>query len=201
MWSLLSRNVRTIIVLTLGFLVTAVASLAMELVTGEGKPAWQLVSLAAAAISTVVIPAMEAAWPTVWRYIPLLNAKVFPDLNGTWEGKVYPTAHDERVVSVRIRQTLFDVFVSMKSAEAESKSVRASFEIDRSAHKARIWYAYEARPNPELLPANPRHDGMACLEVDLDGPYTELSGRYFTERGTLGKIALSRAPTRVSAGG
>jgi len=94
-------------------------------------------------------------------------------------------------------QGLFDVTVTLASDQLESYSTRAVVEVDPRAHKFRICYAYDGRPPPALAKVNPRHEGAACLEIDPVRARQTLTGRYFTDRGTVGSLALTRRSTEI----
>ncbi|MBX3427949.1 MAG: hypothetical protein KF779_00045 [Hyphomonadaceae bacterium] len=194
MWSLVPRSVQIMIVVALGVIATTIAAAMSAWFTGEARPQLWFVSLAATIITIIIIPLAQVLWRPVWRLVPILNRWLFPDLNGTWDGEAVPVddGAPRRPVTVWIRQGLFDVTVTLQSDQLESHSTRAVVEIDRRAHKVRIWYGYEGRPPPELAKENPRHDGAACLEMDPERDRDALTGRYFTDRGTAGSIALTR---------
>lgn len=199
MWNLVPRSLQIMIVVALGAIVTSITTTVSLWLKGEAQPQLAYVSLAATTITILVIPLAEVLWRTLWRVFPALNRWLFPDLNGTWVGEAVPVGQGapRRPITVWIRQGLFDVTVTLQSDQLDSHSTRAVVEIDRRAHKVRIWYGYEGRPPPALAKENPRHDGAACLEADLERGGDELTGRYFTDRGTAGSLVLTRRSHQI----
>jgi hypothetical protein len=106
-------------------------------------------------------------------------------------------APPHRRVSVWFKQGLFEVTVTLKSEQLESCSTRAVVEIDRRAHKVRIWYGYKGRPPPELAKEYPQCDGAACFEIDPEIDGDALTGRYFTDRDTVGHMTLVRSSHQI----
>lgn len=204
MWSLVPRGTQILTVAALGVIGTALASVVSELLTGTARPNILYVSGVATVTTLLIIPLSNFVWRPVWRAVPKLNEWLFPDLNGTWTGEAIPAGADgatgeARSVTVWIRQNLFGVTVTLKTDQAESISTRASVEADRGAGRFRIRYSYDAKPLPELDAVNPRHSGAAWLEVQTERGPDNLTGQYFTDRGTKGRLALSRQSPNFEA--
>lgn len=187
MWSLVPRGTQLLIVVALGVIATSVAAGLSKLLTGTARPDILYVSAVATAITLVIIPAVQACWRPIWRLAPRLNDLLFPDLNGTWTGEATPageggTTGEALPVTVWIRQDLFKVTVTLQTDQASSTSVRSSVEADRAVGRFR-----------------PRHEGAACLEVHTEGGRDKLNGHYFTDRGTKGRLSLTRRSTQMKA--
>lgn len=201
-WSLVPRHLQIMIVVALGAIATTIAATLSAWLSGEVRPQILYVSVAATLITIIIIPLAQTLWRPLWRVVPALNRWLFPDLNGTWTGEAQPVSNGDtpaqsRPVTVWIRQGLFDVTVTLASDQLESHSTRAVVEVDPRAHKFRIWYAYDGRPPPELAKVNPRHEGAACLEIDPERDRQTLTGRYFTDRGTVGSLSLTRRSIKI----
>lgn len=202
MWSLVPRTTQILIIVALGIVSATLAAWLVGAITGRDQAPYFFIAIAASAISFLFIPLAEITWRHLWRATPALNRMLFPDLNGTWAGEAVPAVNGDgvgepRPVTVWIRQGLFGVTVSLESDQLASHSTRAVVEVDRQAHTFRIRYAYDGRPPPELAKTNPRHEGVACLEIDPARAANVLTGRYFTDRHTAGRLSLKRRSRRI----
>lgn len=197
MWSLVPRHLQIIIVVALGVIGTTIAANISAWIVGDARPHIWFVSIAATMITIIIIPVVQLLWRLLWRAAPPLNRWLFPDLNGTWTGEAVPIEGPARPITVWLRQGLFDITVTLQSDQLESHSTRALAEHDRKAHRFRIWYGYDGRPPPELAKTNPRHEGLACLEIDPETDRERLNGRYFTDRGTAGRLVLTRRSGQI----
>lgn len=204
MWNLVPRSTQILVVVALGLVSASLAAWLIEVVQHQERPPILFISLAATSISLLIVPLAQILWRPLWRLIPALNRWACPDLNGTWRGEAIPAVGgidkgEARPATVTIRQGLLDVTVSLVTDQLESHTIRATVELDRAAHKFRIRYAYDGRPPPNLAKVNPRHEGAACLEADLNGKSDVLVGRYFTDRGTNGSLVLKRVTEKSKA--
>lgn len=202
MWSILPRRTQLLIIVALGVIGSSLAAAAFRFFLSEQRPPLFFVAFAASFITLCIIPVVQWLWRPTWKFLPEMNRWFFPDLNGTWEGNAMPANPNggedpPRPVVVHIRQTLFDIHVSRKTDQLASRSTRALVERDQRTRQFRIWYQYEGRPPPHLDKHNPRHEGSASLEIDFDGPPNNLSGRYFTDRRTVGRLELTRKSPNI----
>lgn len=204
MWSLVPRPTQILVVVALGIVSASAAAWIADFAFGQDRAPVFFISIAATTITLLFIPLAQVLWRPLWRLTPAFRRR-FPDLNGRWIGEAIPVSPEggtgeTRPATIIIRQGLFDVAVSLTTDQLESHTIRGMLELDPKAHKLRIRYAYDGRPPPELAKANPRHEGAACLEVDLDGDASTLTGRYFTDRATRGTLEFRRerkaAPAR-----
>lgn len=200
MWGLLPRNFRLSLIVSVAIVGSMGISGIVGVITGDARPAYQYVS-AVVFLFTVLTVTAERIWRPLWRRFPILGKYWFPDLNGTWMGtldsswKANPTdpALPPIPVTLQIKQGLFDITVRGKTGESSWNSLRCFVEADKSARVFRLSYIYHNHPEATLVARSQRHDGTACLEIEMNEPLIMLKGRYYTERRTAGDFTLTRS--------
>lgn len=208
MWSLLPRQAQVGIIVFVTLLVATSLGPLFCTATGRSMSLIRLTSPIALLIGMGFTTVVGLTWRWLWRKIPALGRRVFPDLNGRWEGTLHSNWTDPvrgaviRPVpaTVKIYQGLFSVVVRMKTSEATSVSTRAFLVPFREAGLFRIWYAYDNRPNAQVRARSHPHEGVAHLDLELAAPGW-LAGRYYTDRGTMGDLELSLANTNPDSAG
>ncbi|MBD2005374.1 MULTISPECIES: hypothetical protein [Cyanophyceae] len=129
-------------------------------------------------------------WRLLWKLIPILSEIYFPDINGIWEGKlIFDTGLEEEQLKakVRIKQNLFNININLCSTTSKSYTLVAYPTLEAGNHK--LYYVYHNTPKK---PEYPEYKGTAILSVKLEAKPMELSGQYYTIRGTKGRIELER---------
>lgn len=123
----------------------------------------------------------------------------FPNLSGTWSGKVIPNnvnpetteVYNPVDISVEIKQTFLNIYVKVHSQEMESSSYSASFIINHEENKKRLCYSYLSKPRSNIRARSPIHDGTALLSIK-GKKEDELKGEYWTNRKSIGEIYLKK---------
>ncbi len=129
-------------------------------------------------------------WRWIWKVIPVLSEIYFPDINGIWQGKIIfnrGLEDEELDAKVRIKQNLWQINMDLCSTTSKSYALVAYPTLEAGNHK--LYYMYQNTPK------NPKFDeykGTAILSVKLEAKPMELSGQYYTIRGTRGRIELKR---------
>jgi hypothetical protein len=133
-----------------------------------------------------------------WRWELLQGWLVpFPDLNGTWEGKVQTTWKDPEGKTpgpipaiLTIRQTFGHISCVMRTAEMVGYSYAEDFCIDSDKQIRQLCYSYTSKPAVTLRGRSTPHDGTALLNI-VGQPIQTLEGEYWTQRQTTGTITLT----------
>ncbi len=129
-------------------------------------------------------------WRWLWKYIPVLSEMYFPDLNGIWEGRIIFQNNLEQnglEAKARIRQNLWSIHIDLSSTTSKSHTLVAYPTLE--AGNRIIYYVYHNTPkNPDY----PEYKGTSILTVKSEIIPMQLSGHYFTIRGTKGRIELKR---------
>lgn len=135
---------------------------------------------------------------SIWRLLKTLNPSLYPDLNGTWEGEI--TLEDGRTIPARaiIRQNLIESQIDLHTATSKSLTLETTPVIE--AGQCKIYYTYRSHPSNVKWPS---YTGSTILDVrnaalKISEPL-ELSGYYFTDRKTCGRISLKQTSTKTDA--
>lgn len=204
MWSLLGRSTQLSIIVGAGLCLAWAYDAAYGFWTGQVPNNIKLISLIVFIIGVVFAGVAEIAWRPLWRWFPLLQRKMFPDLNGTWKGTLTSTWVDPTTGSSKppiateiiIRQGLFTTSVSLETQESVSHSTRSFLEPFRDTGRFRIWYSYNNDPQAQFLHRSSPHEGVAFLECEFDADPDRLTGRYYTARRTTGDIDVRRKKSK-----
>lgn len=209
MWQLLSRKTQLFLIVA----VTLIASSAIATVNGllseEAQPLYRYASLIVTIITMIVTPILNWQWQRLWDLFPFLGVNFFPDLHGTWDGKLVTTWIDPNTgktpapIPVRfwIRQDLFNISVRMKTGESYSFSHHCFLEAAPQKGLFRIWYNYDNKPKKQLSDRSERHEGAAWLELEVGTYSNQLTGQYFTSRKTNGDIDITKTSKNILADG
>ncbi|WP_181707167.1 hypothetical protein [Chthonobacter rhizosphaerae] len=201
MWHLLSARLQVIIVGAATIVVVYGINALMTHLTEKHAGFWNYLSLAATIITTGLVIAAQFLWFKLVSWVPWLQTKTFPNLNGTWNGFMHSTykvpgtgeAWPPILTTITIRQTLFSISVTMKSGESTSYSSRETLEADYANKRFRVWYSYSNEPKAAVRDRSAPHNGVAFLEIDWDDNQNRLVGRYYNDRGSSGDMNIERA--------
>lgn len=124
----------------------------------------------------------------------------FPDLNGTWKGKISSLWKDSASgvktksidVALVIKQTFLNITCIVKSEESESISYVASFLIHPDTGQKQLVYSYFNKPKPSVRDRSAFHDGTVLLNIIISDKRISLEGEYWTSRKTTGEIHLEK---------
>lgn len=144
----------------------------------------------------MILAAVFMKWG--WRWKLLQGWLVpFPDLNGTWEGKLQTDWKDAEgnnpgpiPVMLTIKQSFARVSCVMRTGEMESHSYLEGFCIDKDSQVRRLCYSYTSRPKAFLRERSTPHDGTMLFNI-IGDPVAKLEGEYWTQRNTTGSVALT----------
>lgn len=138
----------------------------------------------------------------IWGGIRLIDNSQFPDLNGSWEGNVSINIKDGEVKDIPIRavirQTLFTTQIDMHGKTTKSITLETTPTIEQGQKK--LYYVYRSVPKN---PSWPSYNGSTLFdvrEVEADNKKNtlELSGHYYTDRKTVGRICIRQVSTDPS---
>lgn len=134
----------------------------------------------------------------VWKLLKKINPSLYPDLNGTWEGEI--TLEDGRKIPARavIRQNLIEAQIDLHTETSKSLTLETTPVIE--AGQCKIYYTYRSHPSNVKWPP---YTGSTILDVrnaalKISEPL-ELSGYYYTDRKTCGRISLKQTSTKTDA--
>lgn len=199
MWNLFSLKTQILVMVILTAVLVHGIGAAMTLFGAEDLSLLRKTSLAASLIGVVVVAFGEMAWRPLWRHVPWLGRKLFPDCNGRWEGELHSTWKDasgQRIPPIPVKfwifQHLFTTHVRMATRESSSESTRCWMEADPASRRYTIGYTYRNTPGAKVSERSMQHDGVAWLTFDHTASPPRLAGRYCTTRHTSGDIDVRR---------
>lgn len=121
----------------------------------------------------------------IWKSLLSINPSLFPDLNGAWEGNIITEGGMKIPVRAIIRQTLLQTQVDIHTETSKSITMESTPALESGQSK--LYYLYRS------LPKNPNWNsyvGSTIFDVRRVEGALNLSGYYFTERKTNGRVEL-----------
>lgn len=142
----------------------------------------------------VVLWTLFIKWGWKWKlFYPWLVP--FPNLSGEWEGGLKSNwkekSLDPILTEISITQTFLNVQVKIRTNESRSRSIVASFDIDKDRGLEQLIYSYINIPKPIVRKRSEIHYGSTLLTFN-GFKVNELEGQYWTDRKTTGEIKLKR---------
>ncbi|WP_456303775.1 Cap15 family cyclic dinucleotide receptor domain-containing protein [Belnapia rosea] len=134
----------------------------------------------------------------IWRTLSFFVPSLYPDLNGIWEGEITLENQVKLPARAAIRQSLLQVQIDLHTESAKSLTLETTPAIESGQFK--LYYTYLSRPkNPNWPP----YTGSTIFDVRLPNKDParplELSGYYFTDRKTHGRVRLQQVDKKISA--
>ncbi|WP_204161417.1 hypothetical protein [Aliivibrio fischeri] len=127
----------------------------------------------------------------IWAILALVDKSIFPDLNGTWEGEITLEDGKEILAKAVIRQSLLATQIDMHGESTKSITLETTPTIEQGQKK--LYYIYRSTPKN---PGWPSYNGSTLFDIRTigseKGKKYELSGHYYTDRKTIGRIRLSQ---------
>ena len=181
------------------FIVFAVCFLIVAI--GKGATVSDIWSALTVAYQTIPLVLVVCAFfvSYAWRWRIFSGWLVpFPDLNGTWQGRIQSTWRNPNTgavpppipVMLSIKQSFTRLSCVMRTAEMTSHSFLADFWLDGDEQVRKIGYSYRSSPLPTVRDRSQPHDGTAVFEI-VGKPATRLKGVYWSDRKTTGEITLN----------
>ena len=130
----------------------------------------------------------------LWSIFRLIKKGVYPDLNGIWVGQV--TTENDQVFEVRavIRQALLVTEIDMYGDS--EKSITLETTPTKELNQNKLYYVYRSTPRN---PTWSDYIGSTIFDVIENGKMLTLSGKYYTDRKSVGRISIKRISKSVNA--
>lgn len=132
----------------------------------------------------------------IWKLIKKVNPSLYPDLNGTWEGEI--TTETGLVIAVRvlIKQKLLETQINIHTETSKSLTLETTPTIEGGEPK--LYYMYRSMPKD---PNWSSYIGSTIFDIRKveSNPQSalELSGYYFTDRKSTGRIRFKQVSNDV----
>jgi hypothetical protein len=145
-------------------------------------------------LSLLLLFLFQKGWKWLWKKIPVLNALLFPNLEGEWKMTIHCIVDGlsrEVVAIARIKQNFTHISMEVESPGSDSRTLIAQPKRDSESGTPLLYYVYEVEPKRlNSKPGDP-YKGSAILRYT--GLATDtLSGNYFTSQNTHGFFLLKR---------
>lgn len=125
----------------------------------------------------------------IWKISRWFNKSLFPDINGMWKGEIVTESGDKIPARARITQTLLYTRIDLHSDTSRSITLETTPAFEGGQYM--LYYLYRAIPQDLTRPP---YTGSTVFYVRVkdtwNEKYIELSGHYFTDRKTIGRIRL-----------
>lgn len=130
----------------------------------------------------------------IWYVARVFKKDLYPDLNGVWVGQI--TTEDNKNFEVRaiIRQALLITEIDMHGETVKSVTLETTPTIELNQKK--LYYVYRSTPkNPSWAD----YVGSTIFDVIEDGSALTLSGKYYTDRKSVGRVSIKRVSKDINA--
>lgn len=132
----------------------------------------------------------------IWRILKAFNPSLYPDLNGAWEGEITLESGVKIPARAVIRQNLIQAQIDLHTETSKSTTLETTPVIDAGQFK--LYYTYRSTPSNVDWSS---YTGSTILDVrnsvkKADGNL-ELSGYYYTDRKTNGRISLRQTSSET----
>ena len=127
----------------------------------------------------------------IWAVFAWFDKSIYPDLNGTWEGEITFENGKEIPTKAVIRQSLLATQIDMHGETTKSITLETTPTVEQGQKK--LYYVYRSTPK---TPGWPAYNGSTLFDIRTIGSgevkIYELSGHYYTDRKTIGRIRLTQ---------
>lgn len=181
-----SRLIKSVVTLTVFFSVTVYALILHFSPTTSLFKLFSISSAVAALLIFLIGSNFTARW--IWSVMRVFDGSLFPDINGAWEGEIMFEGGQLTARAI-IRQTLSHTQIDLHTPT--SKSITLESTPVSESGQPRLYYVHRVTPH------NPHwhiYTGSTLFDVRhvrVNGKKVlELSGHYYTDRKTNGRIRL-----------
>lgn len=145
-------------------------------------------------VSTILVMLLLTSFVSrkIWSLLSKFNKGIFPDLNGTWEGEISLEDGKKIIAKAVIRQSLLETQIDMHCETTKSITLETTPTIEQGQKK--LYYVYRSTPK---TPGWSAYNGSTLFDIRTVGKEEkyELSGHYYTDRKTIGRIHLTQVCT------
>lgn len=134
-------------------------------------------------------------WRYLWKWFPILNSMIFPDINGKWDVDIHwiwGNREGLKEGDVFIKQDIINFSIELVTNESESETLVVQPKRNHESGRLQLFYIYRNTPKNTIEnKGQSAHIGTAILKFDpVD--MNILEGDYFTDRNTKGRFKFKR---------
>ncbi|MHA3115758.1 hypothetical protein E0H86_00965 [Acinetobacter sp. ANC 4635] len=148
------------------------------------------------ALTLIVILTTSITARPLWKLLKIVKPSLYPDLNGTWEGEITTEKNLKIPVRVLIKQTLLETQINIHTQTSKSLTLETTPTIEGGEPK--LYYIYRSLPKDPNWSSYTGSTIFDIRKVDSNGACElELSGYYYTDRKTTGRIRFRQVGSCV----
>lgn len=182
-------------VVMLSILIAVASYVLIQEFTATGVSIFKLTTISAAASSVIMfILLFPFISRKIWYVARVFKKDLYPDLNGVWVGQI--TTEDNKNFEVRaiIRQALLITEIDMHGETVKSVTLETTPAIELNQKK--LYYVYRSTPKNSSWAD---YVGSTIFDVIEDGSALTLSGKYYTDRKSVGRVSIKRVSKDINA--
>ena len=148
----------------------------------------------AAGLEGVLLVLVYFGWRRLWRWFPILNRWLYPDISGVWNMTIdWQGQGNQGTVDAKatIRLNFTRISMEVRSPGSDSQTLMAQPKKDPESGRPLLYYVYAVIPKAIGTNARPTYYGAAMLKF-WESEGGELSGNYWTNEQRRGHFRLSR---------
>ncbi|WP_071813595.1 MULTISPECIES: hypothetical protein [Pantoea] len=131
-----------------------------------------------------------------WRVLRYFNKDLYPDINGSWIGEITTEGNIIIQAKATIKQTLIKTEIILHTETSKSVTLETTPSVDSG--QCKLYYVYRSIPKD---PSRQPYTGSTIFDIRTkvagSSFIMELSGSYFTDRKTIGRVRLEQESTNV----
>lgn len=147
-----------------------------------------------ARLAPIGVTAGAVILSAAWRWIPPLQAMIFPYLGGKWTGELRytdATGQQSKLAKMEAKHSLFGAKLLLETNESESTTLVVHAEKDPHFERYKLYYVYLNRRKEGVIGAGESYRGLAIVRW-VEGDQPALEGDYFTDTHRQGTLHLTR---------
>lgn len=182
-------------------LTTALSILIYDFIKSYWANDWALIKIISIApwisLALLLLLTSEKSARAIWCILKYFNYSLYPDLNGTWDGEITTETGSKIPAKATIRQNLFQTQVDLHTETSKSQTLETTPSVESGNPK--LYYVYRSLPKET---SRPSYTGSTIFDIrsieDGSERILELSGYYFTDRKTTGRVRLRQINKETS---
>ena len=127
----------------------------------------------------------------LWRFVKPIQMLVFPKLGGEWDGHISYLVGERTVqknARLFVKHSFSGVVLVLESEESTSQTLVVSPQRDDTGTQFKLYYVFENQRKPKYCVAGRPTKYREVAIIEFDRGLQNLTGQYFTEQNTQGKI-------------
>jgi hypothetical protein len=156
---------------------------------------FKLITISSAVSTAIILLLLSPSVSRIiWGWWAFFNKSLYPDLNGSWVGEIELENGNKLPVKAIIRQSLLSTEIDLHGETTKSITLETTPTIEKGQKK--LYYVYRSTPKNSNWPSYNGSTLFDIRQIEADKKTSlELSGSYYTDRKTIGRIYLRQICT------